>query len=206
MDKVKIDMENGGFEQDIKAIVFFERINLTFNSYRCNIYTNQTDLGKLNFFDFKSYKCNKMGRKCEKTGHPLSVTIPYSDMENYEKLDRFLKDCENGRSGSTVMYEIRRDGGINRKQFLFDGNDMYGVSTSGVWLENDTPGIAYMTCTRIKEWEYTENGWFCYELCTRTARSYGNHGWKLFNPNYTHAGKGERTDKTMCSGNRVSGK
>ena len=199
-------MENGGFEQDIKAIVFFERINLTFNSYRCNIYTNQTDLGKLNFFDFKSYKCNKMGRKCEKTGHPLSVTIPYSDMENYEKLDRFLKDCENGRSGSTVMYEIRRDGGINRKQFLFDGNDMYGVSTSGVWLENDTPGIAYMTCTRIKEWEYTENGWFCYELCTRTARSYGNHGWKLFNPNYTHAGKGERTDKTMCSGNRVSGK
>lgn len=42
---------------------------------------------------------------------------------------------------------------------------MYVVSTSGDWLENDTPGIAYTTCMQIKEWEYTENGWFCYELC-----------------------------------------
>ena len=101
----------------------------------------------------------------KKTGHPVSVTIPYCDMENYEKSDRFLKDCENGRSGSAVIYEIRRDGGINRKKFLFDGEEMYVVSTSGDWLENDTPGIAYTTCMQIKEWEYTENGWFCYELC-----------------------------------------
>ena len=107
----------------------------------------------------------EMQKALQKTGHPVSVTIPYCDMENYEKSDRFLKDCENGRSGSAVIYEIRRDGGINRKKFLFDGEDMYVVSTSGDWLENDTPGIAYTTCMQIKEWEYTENGWFCYELC-----------------------------------------
>lgn len=49
----------------------------------------------------------EMQKALQKTGHPVSVTIPYCDMENYEKSDRFLKDCENGRSGSAVIYEIR---------------------------------------------------------------------------------------------------
>lgn len=99
------------------------------------------------------------------TGCPVSMTAAYSDMGNYEKADRFLVDCEKGKRGSVTVYDVRRDGGISRMKFSYDGTDMYVVSTSGVWVEHEKPGIAYTTCTRIKEWKYTENGWFCYKLC-----------------------------------------
>lgn len=42
---------------------------------------------------------------------------------------------------------------------------MYVVSTIGIWNADNKPGISYISYTRIKEWKYTEKGWFCYELC-----------------------------------------
>ena len=107
----------------------------------------------------------EMQKALMETSCPISVTVTYSAMGNYKKADQFLADCKNGKSGSVVIYEVRQDGGINRMKFIYDETDMYVVSTSGVWMENNTPGIAYTSYTRIKEWEYTENGWFCYELC-----------------------------------------
>jgi hypothetical protein len=43
--------------------------------------------------------------------------------------------------------------------------DMYVVSTRGIWNADNEPGISYISYTRLKEWKYTEKGWFCYELC-----------------------------------------
>ena len=107
----------------------------------------------------------EMQKALTETGCPVSVSVAYSAMGNYEKADQFLTDCKNGKNGFVVIYDVRQDGGVNRMKFLYDGTDMYVVSTSGIWMENNTPGIAYTSYTRIKEWEYTENGWFCYELC-----------------------------------------
>lgn len=107
----------------------------------------------------------EMQKAVIETGYPVSTTVACSDMGNYKKADQFLTDCKNGESGSVVIYEVRQDGGINRRKFTYNGTDMYVVSTSSVWLENNTPGIAYTSYTRIKEWKYTENGWFGYELC-----------------------------------------
>lgn len=107
----------------------------------------------------------EMQKALTETGCPVSVSVAYSAMGNYEKADQFLTDCKNGKNGFVVIYDVRQDGGVNRMKFLYDGADMYVVSTSGIWMENNTPGIAYTSYTRIKEWEYTENGWFCYELC-----------------------------------------
>lgn len=107
----------------------------------------------------------EMQKAVIETGCPVLVTVAYSDMGNYEKAEQFLVDCEKGKRSSVVIYDICQDGGINRRKFIYDGIDMYVISTSGVWVENDKPGIAYTTYTRIKEWKYTENGWFCYKLC-----------------------------------------
>ena len=107
----------------------------------------------------------EMQKAMMEIGSPVSVTVPYSDMENYEKAEQFLIDCENGKSGSVIIYAVHQDGGIGRMKFNYDGTDMYVVTTSGVWMEGDKPGIVYMSYTRIKEWKYTDNGWFCYELC-----------------------------------------
>ena len=55
--------------------------------------------------------------------------------------------------------------GVARMKFIFDGMDMYVVSIRGIWNADNKPGIAYISYTRIKEWKYTEKGWFCYKPC-----------------------------------------
>ena len=42
---------------------------------------------------------------------------------------------------------------------------MYVVSAGSVWNKNGKSGMSYISYTRIKEWKYTDKGWFCYELC-----------------------------------------
>ena len=107
----------------------------------------------------------KMQKKIMETGCPVATLVLYSNMGNYENVDNFLNECMDGKSGAVVIYEICDDGGVGRMKFIFDGTDMYIVSTRGVWNDNNTPGTSYITYTRIKEWKYTDKGWFCYELC-----------------------------------------
>ena len=64
-----------------------------------------------------------------------------------------------------VLYELQSDGGIGRDKFIFDGKDMYLISACATWNTNDTYGLSYISYARIKEWKYTDKGWFCYELC-----------------------------------------
>lgn len=107
----------------------------------------------------------EMQKKLMETECPIATVITYSNMENYERVDSFLEDCTAGKSGSVVIYEIHDDGGIGRMKFIFDGTDMYVISARSVWNENGKPGMSYISHTRIKEWKYTDKGWFCYELC-----------------------------------------
>ena len=107
----------------------------------------------------------KMQKKIMETGCPVATLVLYSNMGNYENVDKFLNECMDGKSGAVVIYEIYDDGGVGRMKFIFDGTDMYIVSTRGVWNDNNTPGTSYISYTRIKEWKYTGKGWFCYELC-----------------------------------------
>ena len=107
----------------------------------------------------------KMQKKIMETGCPVATLVLDSNMGNYENVDKFLNECMDGKSGAVVIYEIYDDGGVGRMKFIFDGTDMYIVSTRGVWNDNNTPGTSYISYTRIKEWKYTGKGWFCYELC-----------------------------------------
>lgn len=107
----------------------------------------------------------EMQKKVKDAGYPIATMVTYSNMENYESVDSFLKECMEGKSGSVVLYEVHDDGGLGRMKFSFDGTDMYVLSTRGIWNADNKPGISYISYTRLKEWEYTEKGWFCYELC-----------------------------------------
>lgn len=98
-------------------------------------------------------------------GYVVGVPMPYSNMENYEKVENFLNECVNEKSGQVVLYNVMNNGGISRRKFIFDGKNMYVLITKGMWNENAEPYIEYMSYTRIEEWSYTEKGWFCYELC-----------------------------------------
>lgn len=98
-------------------------------------------------------------------GSPVMAGVTYSNMENFEVVYNFLKECMEGISGSAVIYEIHSSGGIGRMKFIFDGTDMYVLGVSAMWNSGDESEVVYVSYTRIKEWRYTDKGWFCYELC-----------------------------------------
>lgn len=107
----------------------------------------------------------RMQDEIKKTKKPIRSRITYSNLENFESVDVFLKKCLEGISGSVVVYEIHFDGSVGRMKFIFDGSTMYVLDVCAMWDKEDEPYITYAAYTRIKEWKYTDKGWFCYELC-----------------------------------------
>ena len=103
---------------------------------------------------------HEMQDRIKEKGYPVTAMETYSNMENYEKVDNFLKECLKGKSGSVVVYELHSDGGIGRDKFIFDGENMYLMGASATWNMKDAPGLSYISYTRIKEWKYTDKGWF----------------------------------------------
>lgn len=106
-----------------------------------------------------------MRDRIKENGDPVCANVSYSSMKNYKQVGRFLKDCKNRKQGTVILYTVHSDGGIGRSKYIFDGTDMYQFDAGAVWNENDQPEMGSMSFTRIKQWNYTEYGWFCYELC-----------------------------------------
>ena len=86
-------------------------------------------------------------------------------MKNYEKFEDFLIASTSGESRDAIIYSIHSDGAVERNKFIFDGVDMYVLATCTTWNNVGEVEVLYCTYTRLKKWSYTEQGWFCYELC-----------------------------------------
>lgn len=125
----------------------------------------QADKGNASNIVLSDGAVSAMRDRLKETGRSVITTQIYASMEDHESVDKFLKECSRGVSGSATVYEIHSSGSIGRLKFIFDGTDMYVLSASVAWDDADEPRIAYVSYTRIKEWRYTEKGWFCYELC-----------------------------------------
>lgn len=127
-------------------------------------FCKEADRGMASYAVLADETILELQKKLMETGYPVATLVTYSNMGNYESVDSFLGDCVAGKSGSVVIYELYDDG-IGRMKFIYDGTDMYVVSARSIWNEKGKSGISYISYTRIKEWKYTEKGWFCYELC-----------------------------------------
>ena len=98
-------------------------------------------------------------------GYTVTDSGKYSDMCNYKKMDEYLRECISGKPGSFILYRVHFDGGITRIRYSFDGENMYELRATALWNEDIRPVISQVTYTRIRNWNYTEKGWLCYELC-----------------------------------------
>lgn len=107
----------------------------------------------------------EMTEKIKEIGSPVRMNKVYSNLENYEQFKKFLILCTAGNSGTEVIYEIHSDGSIGREKYIYDGNDMYVVASIFTWGNDGKPVMSYISYSKINEWEYTDKGWFCYELC-----------------------------------------
>lgn len=107
----------------------------------------------------------KMTRIIKKQGYPVIRSERYSNMENYQKVERFLSDAALGKKSAIVIYRVHTDGGIGREKYVYDGKEMYLLASNMIWDDADKPCMSFISYTRIKEWRYSKQGWFCYELC-----------------------------------------
>lgn len=98
------------------------------------------------------------------TGKPSMASSYNLNMENYEAVDTFLNNAQKGKLGEVTVYEVHSGGGIARKEFIFDGVNMYLLETKATWNEKNKAMINYTTYNRLSDWQYTEKGWFIYEL------------------------------------------
>lgn len=107
---------------------------------------------------------NECVDKISLLGYSVTSKERYANMQNYKGFDMFLKNCINKKAGVHIIYEVLSSGGICRKKYIFDGADLYVLSALYVW-EGDNDENISITYDRIKNWKYTESGWFGYELC-----------------------------------------
>lgn len=107
----------------------------------------------------------QMKEKIKAMGMPVTGNGVCPVMENWQEMERFLLDAGEGKAGTALLYRIYGDGGIGRLQYRYDGKNMYVLAANMTWGREGTPMLAYISYTRIKEWRYTEKGYFCYELC-----------------------------------------
>lgn len=129
-----------------------------------DIYIN-ADKGDASNVVISDERISQMVEKIEENGYSVIAIETYSNMRNYKQVEDFLKDSTNGKSGSVVIYEVHSDGGIGREKYIYDGTDMYVVSAKCSWTDENESVLTYISYTRIKEWRYSDKGWFCYELC-----------------------------------------
>lgn len=106
----------------------------------------------------------KMLHRLESSGCTAYFSKSAGGMRNYKKMDKFLSQSLQGKAGEILVYELCADGGIGRNKFIFNGRELTVSYTRSIWSDSGRLVIQETECYRIKEWKYTEKGWFSYEL------------------------------------------
>lgn len=81
-----------------------------------DIYEN-ADKGMASNVVLKDETILEMQKKLMETECPIAASVSYSGLGNYESVDKFLRECMDGKSGSVVIYEIQGDGGVGRMKY-----------------------------------------------------------------------------------------
>lgn len=129
-----------------------------------DIYKN-ADKGDSSNVVLGSNTMKKMTMKIKEQGYSVINSEAYSNMENNKEVDSFLINAESGKEGSVVTYKVHPDGGIGREKYVYDGKDMFLLASNAVWDDDNKPCMTFISCARLKEWRYSDKGWFCYEMC-----------------------------------------
>lgn len=134
-------------------------LELTAEIYR------QADKGNASNVVLSSRDIVRMKEKLSALGAPVTGGEPYPVMENWREMEDFLLDAGTGKAGTVILYRIQENGSLVRLKFIYDGTDMYVLAANISQGRAVPPAITYISYTRIKEWRYTEKGYFCYKIC-----------------------------------------
>lgn len=149
-----------------KSILLVLCIGMILTSCESKISLNSTDVK-----NEKNQKNTTMENPDKGYNLPIDEDKKKEAVNDCEEIMGIVRDIYseyNGiqeEKGSVILYEADTDGGITRKEYSYDGKEMSVMSAKMIWSEDTEPVLTYISLSKIKEWAYTENGNFCYELC-----------------------------------------
>ena len=112
----------------------------------------QADKGEASNVVISDHVILQMKDKVKAMGNPVTGSEVYAVMENYEEMENFLLNAEDGKTGEVILFRVRGNGGIRRLKFIYDGTDMYVLAANAAWNERGIPMFPYISYTRIKKW------------------------------------------------------
>lgn len=135
---------------------FFQATTLAFS---------EADKGTASNTVLSSDALRQIQKQAADSGFPVFTADPYSETEQPEAMETFLENCKHESTGEAVLYKLLYDGGVRRLFFSFDGSTLFVTEAELLRNRDNSSGSFSITKTRIETWDYTEKGWFCYELC-----------------------------------------
>ena len=102
--------------------------------------------------------------KLAESGLTVYSSVPYQNMLGGDKMEHFLNKCKKGIPGSQTIYRVHYDGGLAKEEYCFNGKEMQLISIISSWDAAQTPVITQMDEYNIKEWYYSDKGYFGYQL------------------------------------------
>ena len=102
-----------------------------------------------------------------------------TNMRNYEKMEQFYADYQNGQNSMVTIYDVHRDGVIGAVTFVYREEKLQTYYIGIQWKEEGIPEIEGTSVSDVAEIKLTEKGYFIYAYENVIAHASLRQYWRI---------------------------
>lgn len=107
------------------------------------------------------------------------ATVENANMQNYQELERFYTDYQNGQDTMITIYDVYRDGMIGAVTFIYREERLQTYYIGIQWKEGGIPEIEGTSVSDVAEMKLTEKGYFIYAYKNVIAHASLRQYWRV---------------------------
>lgn len=107
------------------------------------------------------------------------TTVENANMQNYQELERFYTDYQNGQDSRLTIYDVYRDGMIGAVTFIYREERLQTYYIGIQWKEGGNPEIEGTSVSDVAEMKLTEKGYFIYAYKNVIAHASLRQYWRV---------------------------
>lgn len=107
------------------------------------------------------------------------TTVENANMQNYQELERFYTDYQNGQDSRLTIYDVYRDGVIGAVTFIYREERLQTYYIGIQWKEGGNPEIEGTSVSDVAEMKLTEKGYFIYAYKNVIAHASLRQYWRV---------------------------
>ena len=107
------------------------------------------------------------------------ATVENANMQNYQELERFYTDYQNGQDSRLTIYDVYRDGMIGAVTFIYREERLQTYYIGIQWKEGGNPEIEGTSVSDVAEMKLTEKGYFIYAYKNVIAHASLRQYWRV---------------------------